>query len=206
MYLPPYFREDRPEVLAELMRDFPLAALVSHGEQGLIANHLPLLYDSSEAPYGVLRGHMARANGHWKELNSAPDALAIFQGPESYISPSLLATKRETGKVVPTWNYAVVHAWGPVTVFDEPDRLREFVSNLTRVHEGKRENPWAVTDAPEDYIRDLLTRIVGIELKISRIEGKWKVSQNQPARNAESVATAIGEPMADLIRSRKSGT
>lgn len=201
MYLPAHFREDRPEVLQALMRDFPLATLVSVGESGLIANHLPLLWKPAEGCHGVLWGHLARANTHWNELSRSGEALAIFQGPQAYISPGWYPTKRETGKVVPTWNYATVHCRGRVTVHDDPAWLRFFLTELTARHEGPRSDPWSVTDAPADYIENLLHAIVGIELSISGIEGKWKVSQNQPERNRESAAAGLGEcPMADLIR------
>ena len=203
MYLPAHFREDRPEVLRALMADYPLAALVSSGEAGLAANHIPLLWAASDAPHGALRGHLARANNQWKELSASPDALAIFQGPQAYISPSTYPTKHETGKAVPTWNYATVHAWGTVTIHEDPGWLRTFLHQLTDANEQRRSNPWAVDDAPADYIEALLGGIVGIELRISRIEGKWKVSQNQPVRNREGAAADLtGTPMANLIRNR----
>lgn len=200
MYLPAHFREDRPEVLHGLIEEHPLAALISAGESGLVANHLPLLWKPSDGPHGVLQGHLARGNTHWKELGTTPEALAIFQGPQAYISPAWYPTKQETGKVVPTWNYVTVHAWGKVAVHDDADWLRIFLSELTGRHESPRQNPWSMEDAPADYIRSLLGAIVGIEMQIKRIEGKWKVSQNQPERNREGVIAGLGgNPMAELI-------
>ncbi len=205
MYLPSHFREDRPEVLRELIAKHPLAALISNGDTGLEANHIPLLFDPTSGPHGVLTGHLARANTQWQEMANQ-EVLAIFQGPQAYISPDWYPTKHETGKAVPTWNYAVVHVWGTVEVFEGGSRLREFLTRLTQRHEGDRPTPWAVADAPADYIDNLLRAIVGIELRITRIEGKWKVSQNQPARNREGVVAGLkseqgdeGSRMAEII-------
>lgn len=190
MYLPSHFREDRPEVLHRLMQEYPLAALVSLGPSGLVANHLPLLFDPSVGPCGSLTGHLARANDQWKGFGQA-EVLAIFQGPQSYVSPAWYPTKQETGKAVPTWNYAVVHVWGTVEVFEDPTRLRDFLSRLTDRHEAARPQPWAVADAPPGYIDNLMRAIVGFEIRITRIEGKWKVSQNQPERNREGVVGGL---------------
>jgi len=205
VYLPSHFREDRPEVLRALMDAYPLAALISSGASGLVANHVPLLFDPSEGVHGVLRGHLARGNNQWREL-AAGEVLVIFQGPQAYISPAWYPTKQETGKAVPTWNYATVHAWGPVEVYEDRARLRAFLGLLTERHEEARPNPWSVTDAPADYIDGLLGAIVGIEVRITRIEGKWKVSQNQPDRNRQGVATGLeaesgssGVAMASLV-------
>ena len=206
MYLPSHFREDRPDVLRQLMEAHPLAALVSTGDAGLVANHLPLLFDPAEGSHGTLTGHLARANNQWQTFGSA-DALAIFQGPHAYISPAWYPTKQETGQAVPTWNYAVVHVWGTVEVFDDTARLRSLLTRLTARHEEPRPDPWSIADAPPGYIDNLLRAIVGIEIRIHRLEGKWKVSQNQPERNREGVVAGLkaelgeqGTAMAELIR------
>lgn len=201
MYLPTHFREDRPEVLRELMEAHSLAALVTFSEQGLIANHLPLMYDPEPAPCGTLRGHLSRANEQWRTFRQDLDGLAIFQGPQAYVSPNSYPTKQETGRVVPTWNYAVVHAYGPLKVFHEPERLREFLDGLTTKHEADQPAPWAPADAPPEYVEGLLKAIVGIEMTITRLEGKWKVSQNQPERNRLGAADGL-ERMAAMIRER----
>ena len=200
MYLPEHFREDRPEVLRELMAKFPLAALVTVGTGGLEANHLPLLYDPEPAPWGTLRGHLSRANRQWQDYRPEVPALAIFQGPQAYISPNWYPTKQQHGRVVPTWNYAVVHVHGKLSVYAEPERLRAFLDRLTAVNEAGQPRPWAPADAPPEYIDGLLKAIVGVELAITRIEGKWKVSQNQPAENQIGAAEGL-EEMARLIRS-----
>jgi transcriptional regulator len=199
MYLPEQFREDRPEVLRELMAKFPLAGLVTMGTGGLEANHLPLLYDALPAPLGILRGHLSRANRQWQDFRPKVEALAIFQGAQAYISPNWYPTKQQHGRVVPTWNYAVVHAYGTLSVFSEPERLRAFLDRLTAVHESAQSSPWMPADAPPEYIDGLLKAIVGVELTITRIEGKWKVSQNQPSENRLGAAEGL-EEMARLIR------
>ena len=164
MYLPPHFREQRPEVLHSLMRAHPLAALITHGPGGLDANHIPLLPDPDTQ---VLRGHLARSNPQWQNLPAGTEALAIFQGPAAYVSPNLYPTKQETGRAVPTWNYAVVHAWGELTVYSEPDRLLSFLEQLTAEHEATEPVPWMPADAPAAYIEGQLRAIVGIELRIT---------------------------------------
>jgi transcriptional regulator len=194
MYLPEHFKEDRPEILRELIDKHPLGALVTLGAEGLEANHIPCLYDGK-----TLRGHLSRANGQWQHYKPEVEALAIFQGPEIYISPNWYPTKQEHGRAVPTWNYVTVHAYGILTVYSDPDRLRAFLDELTAAHEANLPMPWRIADAPRQYIEGLLKAIVGIELSITRIEGKWKMSQNQPAENRESVAVEI----ARLIRGEK---
>lgn len=204
MYLPPHFQEDRPEVLRALIAEFPLAALVTLGPDGLAANHVPLLYDPEPGPLGTLRGHLARGNPQWRSFQEDVEALAIFQGPQAYVSPNWYPTKQETGRVVPTWNYAVVHAYGRLSVYSDPDRLRTFLDELTAQHEAGQPKPWTPADAPAEYIQGLLQGIVGIDIAITRLEGKWKVSQNQPEANRTGAAAgleAIGESaMASLIR------
>jgi len=202
MYLPKHFAENNVAEMHALMRAHPLATLVSDGPDGLNANHIPLLLADS-APWGKLQGHVARANPLWKDGQVAGEVLVIFQGHESYISPSGYATKAEHGKVVPTWNYTAVHAWGRLRVIDDPAWISAQISALTAVHEAALPQPWAVTDAPPDYIEKMLGAIVGIEIDITRLLGKWKVSQNQPAANQASLIAALdkaGDPMAELIR------
>ncbi len=198
MYLPKHFAETDVSEMHALMRAKPLATLISHGPDGLNANHLPLLLIDN-----TLQGHVARANPIWQAGNVAGEVLVIFHGDESYISPSGYATKAEHGKVVPTWNYAAVHAYGKLRVIDEPAWIFEQISRLTAVHEATLPKPWAVSDAPTEYIEKMLGAIVGIEITIDRLLGKWKVSQNQPALNQASLITALaGQPMAELIRER----
>ncbi|MBM3342578.1 MAG: FMN-binding negative transcriptional regulator [Betaproteobacteria bacterium] len=179
MYDVSAFREQRVEVLHALMRAHPLATLVTLTASGLEANHIPLLIGAEPAPYGTLRGHVARANPLWRAVDARTEVLAVFQGPLGYISPSWYPSKKETGKVVPTWNYAVVHAHGPLVIHDDVEWLRDLVTRLTVSQESQREKPWQVTDAPADYIDTMLKAIVGIEIPITRLQGKWKMSQNR---------------------------
>lgn len=179
MYLPPHFREDRLDVQHALMRKRPLGTLVTAGPAGLVANHVPFLLYADEGPLGTLRAHLARANPQLGELGQVAGCLAIFHGDEDYISPGWYATKRETGKVVPTWNFVTVHAWGAPRVIDDAAWLRRQVEDLTDAHEARQPAPWQVDDAPADYLAMMLKGIVGIEIPIARIEGKWKMSQNR---------------------------
>lgn len=201
MYLPKHFAETDITEMHALMRAKPLATLVSHGPDGLNANHIPLLLTD-----GKLQGHVARANPLWQEGKVTGEVLVIFHGDESYISPSGYATKVEHGKVVPTWNYAAVHAYGELRVIDDPAWIFGQISALTATHEDPLSQPWAVSDAPADYIKMMLDAIVGIEISITRLLGKWKVSQNQPPENRASLIAVLekaGDPMAGLIRQRQ---
>jgi transcriptional regulator len=207
MYLPKHFEERRVEVLHELIRTHPLGALVVLTPGGLVANHVPLEIEPDPAPFGTLRGHIARANPVWRECARDVEALAIFQGPDTYVSPSWYPTKRETAKVVPTWNYAVVHAHGAVRFVDDRAWLGALVARLTDRHEAGRRDPWQVSDAPTDYVKAQLGAIVGLEMPITRLVGKWKVSQNRPAQDRAGVVEGLvqegGESaaaMADLVR------
>jgi transcriptional regulator len=163
-----------------LIRAHPFGALVTLGSDGLVANHVPFLVDSAASPRGALRAHMARANGQWKGLDGSHEALVIFQGAQRYITPSWYPAKAETGKVVPTWNYQIVHAYGRPRIVDDRAWLLRHVSELSDANEAGQPVPWSVADAPEEFVDGLLKAIVGIEIEITRIEGKWKVSQNQP--------------------------
>jgi transcriptional regulator len=203
MYRPSHFREDRLEVLHALIRTHPFAQLVTVGGQGLIANPLPLLIDPEASPNGTLRGHLARANDQVTDLWEGGQALVIFQGPQAYVSPSWYSSKAEHGKVVPTWNYVAVHAWGVARVIDDAAWLRRLIEDLTVAQEQHRPNPWAVGDAPEDFIDTMVKAIVGIEIPIDRIEGKWKVSQNRSEPDRRGVAEGLRadgeEAMAEMV-------
>jgi transcriptional regulator len=193
MYTPAHFQEERTSILHELMRARPLAALVTCGPGGLMANHVPLLLDSAPAPYGKLRGHVSKADEQWRELVEGGEVLAIFSGAEGYISPSWYATKQQTGRVVPTWNYVAVHAYGAVRLFEEIGELRAFLEALTTEHEHKFNLPWEISDAPPAYVEGQLRAIVGFEITIARLEGKWKMSQNRTAADRAGVVAGLSE-------------
>jgi transcriptional regulator len=197
MYNPAHFHEERPEVLHQAIREIAFATLVTEGPDGISANHLPFLLDAAR---GVLRGHVARANPLWKEARSDRDALVIFLGPDAYVTPSWYATKAATGKVVPTWNYLTVHARGRLEFFDDAARLHRLVSDLTATHEAGLAQPWAVTDAPTGYIDTMLRAIVGVELSIKSLEGKWKLSQNRDAADREGVRAGLAAVKSDAVR------
>jgi transcriptional regulator len=210
MYNPPHFQEERPEVLHQLIREHSLAALVTLGSDGLIANHVPLILYPDVGPLGTLRGHLSRMNPQWRDSLSDIPALAIFQGPSAYITPSWYPSKEAGGKVVPTYNYMVVHAHGPLQTYDDPLLLERNVRALTELHEARFSEPWSVDDAPAEYIQGQLKGIVGIEIPIARLEGKWKLSQNRPIEDREGAVDGLrqaGDPlsvaMADWIASRK---
>ncbi|MCG3188373.1 MAG: Protease synthase and sporulation protein PAI 2 [Burkholderiaceae bacterium] len=176
MYLPAHFEEARPEVLHALVRAHPLATWVVQAGGGLLVNHIPFMLDADRGPHGTLVGHVARANPVWR---SPGPSIAVFQGPQAYISPSWYPSKREHGKVVPTWNYAVVHAHGTPRAIESPAEVLAIVTRLTQTHEAGSAVPWAVSDAPADYIAQMLKAIVGIEIPLERLVGKWKASQNR---------------------------
>lgn len=190
MYIPPAFRDDDIESIRATIRAARLASLVTATAEGPVATPLPLLLDESEGEHGVLYGHVAKANPQWK-LPPIGDALAIFSGPDAYVTPSWYATKRETEKVVPTWNYVAVHATGPVEFFQEPERLLDVVTRLTSRHEGVRAKPWTVSDAPADFIAAQLRGIVGVRIPVLRFEGKRKMSQNRPEVDRIGVAQGL---------------
>jgi transcriptional regulator len=191
MYVPKHFEETRIEVLHALMRRHPLGALVATTPQGLDASHIPFEIDPEPAPYGTLRCHVARANPLWQTLSTTPETLVIFQGQDAYISPSWYVAKQEHGKVVPTWNYAVVHAHGRARVVHEADWLRALVTALTDRHEEGRADRWRVTDAPAEYVEKMLGAIVGIEIPVTRLIGKWKMSQNRSSADRRSVVLGL---------------
>lgn len=187
MYLPAAFRQDDLTELHRQITNSRLATLVSHGPGGLQASHLPLLLVADEGKYGTLYGHFAKANPHWRDLAAGFEVLVIFSGPDAYISPSWYPTKAEHGKVVPTWNYIAVHAQGQAEVFDDPGRLLQLLGRLSAHHEAARPHPWAIDDAPRDYLDDRLRAIVGFALPIRHLEGKWKLSQNCPDVDRQEV-------------------
>jgi transcriptional regulator len=190
MYIPPAFRDDDKESLRATIRAARLATLVTATAEGLLATPLPLLLDESEGEHGTIYGHVAKANPQWR----APvlgEGLAIFMGPDAYVTPAWYQTKQETGKVVPTWNYVAVHAYGPVEFFEDADRLLEVVTRLTNLHEGGRASPWSVSDAPPDFIQSQLKGIVGLRMPVARLEGKRKMSQNRNATDRAGVASGL---------------
>src|ERR1700719_143865 len=191
LYLPAYFEESRTDVLHGLMRARPLATLVTLSDSGLLANHVPVETVSEPLPHGMLRGHIARANPLWREYRAGAEALAIFHGPQVYISPSFYPSKQETGEVVPTWDYAVVHARGTLSFVQDAAWLRTFVARLTESHEASRQVPWKIGDAPAPYIEKMLSQIVGFEFSIASLTGKWKLSQNHPAANRLGVVKGL---------------
>ena len=193
MYVPPLFKEDRIDILHDAIRAAGLATLVTLRPDGLIASHVPVLLDPTPAPYGTLLGHVARPNPQAKGAVAGTDALVIFQGPDAYITPSWYETKRQTAKVVPTWNYVAIHAYGTIEFFNDRDRLLDIVTRLTNRQESPRAEPWAVTDAPPDFIDVMLKGIVGFALPLTRLEGKWKMSQNRPAEDRAGVVQGLTE-------------
>jgi transcriptional regulator len=201
MYLPPAFREDDVSILHDAIRRIRFGALVTVDAEGVPdASHVPMLVDPDPAPYGTLVGHLARAN---PQIRATGTALAIFGGPNAYVTPSWYASKREHGRVVPTWNYVAVHATGPIEMIDNADALLAIVKHLTETHEAGRAAPWAVEDAPPDFLRGQLKGIVGFRLPIARLEGKWKMSQNRPPADREGVVAGLAQEapeVAALIR------
>jgi transcriptional regulator len=207
MYQPLPHRQEQLEAQHALIRSHPLGLLISHGAEGLQANSIPFLIDPKASRLGTLQAHMARANGQWRALDAANDVLVIFQGADHYITPSWYETKRETGKVVPTWNYVMVQARGRPRVIEDAGWLRAQIEALTKKHESARPAPWAVGDAPEAFIAMQIKAIVGVEIEITDIAGKWKVSQNRPAADRIGVVAgleALGDEasreMASIVR------
>ncbi|MVA97307.1 FMN-binding negative transcriptional regulator [Nitratireductor sp. CAU 1489] len=216
MYQPPHFREQRLDVLHDLIRAHPLGLLVTAGPQGPVADPLPFLLDVDRGGNGTLRAHLSRANPHWRLIVDRPQrpVLAVFQGANAYVTPSWYATKRETGKVVPTWNYAIVQARGRPAIIEDRDWLARQIGDLTRMHEDHRAEPWAVSDAPQRFVDAQIGGIVGLEIEIASIEGKWKVSQNRSevdrlgvAAGLESETAPDAQKVAGLVRahSRREG-
>ena len=212
MYLPAHFEESRAEVLHALMREHPLGLLVTQaqppadgGAAHIDANALPFHFDADRGPHGTLRAHVARANPVWHTARTDADVLVVFQGPQTYVSPGWYATKKDTGKVVPTWNYVLVEARGRLVVRDDAAWVHTLVSTLTDTHEATQPTPWKVTDAPADYIAATLRAIVGIEIELTSLQGKWKVSQNRSEADRAGVVqglTAIGQEASAVLVDR----
>ena len=191
MYTPAAFRiEDLPTLHAQ-MAQTPLAIVVSQDENGMQASHLPLLLVPGDGPFGTLKGHFAKANPQWKTLQAGGEILVIFPGEQAYISPGYYPSKAEHGKAVPTWNYIAIHAYGQAETFDTPERLRPLLHELTAKHEQGRAQPWTLDEAPPAYIDSMLRAIVGFELRIERLEGKWKLGQNRDKTDYDSVRSHL---------------
>jgi transcriptional regulator len=191
MYIPKDFRvDDLPTLHADMQRN-NFAALVTLTLSGLVATHLPILLDADRGLFGTILGHVSRANLQWQQSDPDTEALLIFNGPDTYVTPTWYPAKQETGRVVPTWNYAAIHAYGTLTFFDDPERLRHIVTRLTDLHEAAFPTPWKVTDAPDLYINSLLKAIIGFEFPITRIEGKRKFNQNRSAADQSGVVEGL---------------
>jgi transcriptional regulator len=210
MYEPPHFRQERLEAQQALIAAHPLGLLVTAGAEGLLADPIPFLLDPDPPPLGRLRGHVSRANPHWQRMVGGSEALVVFQGPDAYVSPAWYESKRRHGKVVPTWNYVVVQVHGRARAVEDRAWLAALVIDLTSRHERGRPEPWAVTDAPAAFIEAQLGGIVGIEVEVARMDGKWKVSQNRPEEDRLGVAAALreagGEPAHAMARLVEEGT
>ncbi|MCW7541724.1 FMN-binding negative transcriptional regulator [Aquabacterium sp. A7-Y] len=191
MYVPKFHEESDPAVLQALIRAYPLGTWVSHSDDGLLANHVPFLLDAGRGEHGTLLCHVARANPVWRSCAAGGDALVVFHGPDRYISPSWYPGKAEHGKAVPTWNYAVVHVHGRPRVVEDREWLLRHLARLTDEHEAGRELPWTLADAPADFTERLLAAIVGIEIPITRMMGKWKVSQNRTEADKRGVVAGL---------------
>jgi transcriptional regulator len=210
MYEPPLHRQDDLALLFDLIRRRPLGLLVTHGPQGLLANAIPFLLEAAAGPCGTLSAHMARAHGQWRDLAATGEALAVFSGDDHYVSPGWYATKRETGKVVPTWNYVMVQARGAARVIEDEAWLRRHIAALTDAHEQGRAAPWAVGDAPEDFVAAMARQIVGVEIVVADLRGKWKASQNRSAADRDGVIAGLSAEgdaealaMAAIVREAK---
>ena len=190
MYQPRHFEQQDPATLHALMREHPLATLVSLTDDGLTADHIPLLYDAADGEHGTLVGHVARANPLWKLAAGTP-VMAVFGGHQAYVSPSWYPDKATTHKVVPTWNYAVVHAHGALHAVEDAGWLHALLSRLSATHEAAMPQPWSVSDAPPEFVQQMLRAIVGIRIPVARLVGKWKLSQNKPAADIEALAGGL---------------
>ena len=206
MYIPSYHEETDLSVLHALIRAHPLGAWVTQGDGELLANHIPLLLDPTRGACGTLVGHVARSNPVWRLLSTTVESVVIFQGAQGYITPSWYPSKHAHGKAVPTWNYAVVHAHGMPRVIEDREWLLHHVTQLADTHEADQALPWKVSDAPREFIDSMLNAIVGIEIPITRLDGKWKVSQNRPKADKLGVVAGLmgrgdapSQEMAELV-------
>ena len=191
MYLPQDFAESKSEELFRIVREHPFGMLVTQTSTGLEANHLPFLLEEQRGPFGTLLAHVARANPIWQELGDGAEVMVVFRGPHGYISPNWYPSKQETHRHVPTWNYEVVHAHGRVHIRDDERFVRGVVARLTRAHEAREPRPWKMSDAEPDYLAEQLRQIVGIEVELTRLQGKRKLSQNRDVRDFEGVVRAL---------------
>lgn len=195
MYVPQAFQITDTAVLHDFIRKHPFGLLVSGGEKGLQASPLPFFLSRNNAGADVLRAHCARANQHWKALAEASECLVVFQGMDNYVAPAWCPTKQATGKVVPTWNYITVHVWGAPQVIDaDVERVRAHMDEFILAEEGKRAHPWAVSDAPADYVAAMLQAVVGLEIVIGKMEGKWKMSQNKDMPDKQGIYSGLRDP------------
>jgi transcriptional regulator len=191
MYIPRHNEEKRVSVMQALIISQPLGTLVTLGPSGLFASHIPMILEADGSEFGVLKGHISRANPQWRDLVPTVDALAIFTGHQHYITPTWYPGTKEHGKEVPTWNYVVVHAYGPLNIIQDEHWLLTNVEKLTNIHEAASPSPWKVSDAPQDFIKSQLKGIIGLELPVQRLEGKWKVSQNRTERDRAGVVDGL---------------
>ena len=191
MHIPKKFRQEDTNKLIALIKDFPFATLIGSNESGAQVMHLPLLIKNEDGQSYSLNGHIAKVNPFWQQIRQGDKVVAVFHGPNCYISPNHYPTKLEHGKAVPTWNYVVVHAEGNIKFHHDKEWLYTHIDELSQQHEQKSEKPWSINDAPEDYIQKMLPAIVGIEISINNIEGQWKLSQNQPAKNQQGVIQGL---------------
>lgn len=206
MYAPPLFAESRPEELHRIIRQHPLGMLVTHTVAGLEANHLPFVLDASPGPAGTLLAHVARANPIWTEVRDGDPVLVVFRAAQGYISPNWYPSKHETHRHVPTWNYEIVHAHGRISIHDDETFVRGMVAKLTRQSEASEPRPWKMGDAPADYLAEQLHHIIGIEIELTRVEGKRKLSQNREPRDFEGAVDALDERgYAELAAAMKRG-
>lgn len=212
MYVPKAFQEDRIDVLHAMMKEIGAAAVIGHDTNGLAATHLPIELCPEPKPFGTVRIHIARANPHAQAIKAGQELLLIFQGPQGYITPSWYPSKHLTGKAVPTWNYVAIHAYGTVRAFEDATKLRAHLAALTDCFEESYHLPWKVDDAPQAFIDGMCRAIIGFEITLSRIEGKWKMSQNKSSHDRIGVVNGLraqsdgnGQAMADLIEARSSG-
>jgi transcriptional regulator len=203
MYIPKMYEENRVPVLHEFLESNPFASLITMTASGLFASHIPMVLERDGSELGRLKCHVSRANHQWKEFSREIEALAIFKGADHYITPTWYVEKQETGKVVPTWNYEVVHVYGKLQVMQDHDTLMAHLNSLTNIHEAASPEPWKVSDAPEDYIETMAKGIVGLEFSISRLEGKWKVSQNRHERDYEGILKGLDELNTEASKAMK---
>lgn len=199
MYIPAHFAETRAEELHRILREYPLGVLVTHGPDGLDADHIPLEFDASKGPHGTLSGHVARANPLWQRCPTGTSVMVVFRGADAYISPNWYPSKHETHRQVPTWNYQVVHAHGTITIHDDARYVRGVVARLTRRHESTEPKPWKMTDSEPEFIDGMLGKIVGFEIAITSLVGKVKLSQNREERDRLGAAHTLDNQGHDAI-------